>query len=560
LNYKALFSDVEKFIESILWIKTKKRALQRFKLNSAQKKIVDAVVQMRKENIPVRIIILKARQQGISTVSEALLYHDTITHRNTNSLIIADKREKADYLFNITKLFYDMSPKELRPMFRCRSKQEMSFENPEIRKSVDEPGLRSNIRIDTAQDSEAGRAMTLQNVHCSEVAFWGNKTEELIGSILQSVPFITESMVLLESTGNMSGGYFYDEWQRAKKNKSAFRPIFLAWHDFEEYTLPLLANEVSNFPLTEEEEEIKEQYGLKLCQIKWRREKMKEFKNPNLFAREYPSNEEEAFLAGGSPVYDIKAINWYKKKAQPPGLEGELISLYDNSSGGRAISFEEKKDGHLKIWVAPADGEEYIIGADTAEGTEGKDSSCAQVLRKVDLKQVAEWHGTRDPDIFAKDLEYLARYYNDALICLEINNHGLSTANVLKENYWNIYYRQIFDELTNEWKEKIGWFTSSTTKPLMVDDLGKYIRERSIGLSSIDLLNELCVYIYDASGKTQAQWGEHDDRVTAIQLAIQAYQTNPIGKMKIVVDKEEEYEHGGILPISTTKRETWYNL
>lgn len=560
MNYKEIIRDTQQFIEQILWIKTKRRQLIRLKPNSAQQKVLNAVDKLKELGKPIRIIILKARQQGISTIAEALLYHDTITHPNTNSLIIADKREKADYLFNIAKLFYDKSPRVLRPMFRCRSKQEMTFENPEIKKSVDDPGLRSNIRIDTAQDAEAGRAMTLQNVHCSEIAFWGNKAEQLVGSILQSVPFIADSMVILESTGNMTGGYFYEEWLRAKRDESAFVPIFLAWHDFEEYSLPLIGTEYSHFPVTEEEEMLREEYHLTDQQIKWRREKMKEFKNPDLFAREYPSNEEEAFLAGGSPVYDTKALQWYKRNAIEPILVGNLHSEYDEDSGGRVINFVKKREGYLSIWQEPLPGEEYVIGADTAEGIEGNDASCAQVLKKSNLKQVAEWHGIRDPDMFARDLEYLGIYYNNAKICVEVNNHGLTTMNSLKENYWNIYYRQVFDELTNEWKEKIGWFTSSTIKPLMVDDLGKKIRERSIGLISSPLINELFTYVYDVTGKTQSEYGKYDDRVTAMQLAAQVLQAEPLGKYQLGLDKEEAYEHGVLTPTVTNQRTDWYNI
>jgi hypothetical protein len=358
----------------------------------------------------------------------------------------------------------------------------------------------------------------------------------------------------------MTGGYFYDEWQRAKRDESAFVPIFLAWHDFEEYKLPLTEKEWRYFPITEEEEELQELYGLTKPQIKWRREKVKEFKNPDLFAREYPSNEEEAFLAGGSPVYDIRALKWFLKNSKEPLARGEMASTFDEVSGGRRIEFIKRPEGRLSIWEYPIPDEEYVMGADTAEGIEGKDASCAQVLRKRDLKQVAEWHGTRDPDMFAKDLEYLGRYYGECMICVEVNNHGLTTLNTLKENYHNIYYRQVHDELTNDWKEKIGWFTSSTTRPLMVDDLGRVIRERGIGVISKGLIQELMTYIYDTGGKADHKWGCNDDRVTAMQLAIQVYQTDPPGKSPITLDREEEYEHGALIPIKITERTNWYNL
>ena len=561
MDVKKLINNSQQFIEELMWIKTKQRKLVRLKLNSAQQRLITIVSQMRSEHRPVRIIVLKARQQGISTIVEALLYHDTITHPNTNSLIIADKREKADYLFSISKLFYDMSPEQFRPMFRCRSKQEITFENPIMKESANNPGLRSMIRIDTAQDIEAGRAMTLQNVHGSEVAFWGRRAEELVGSILQSVPFITDSMVFLESTGNMTGGYFYDEWLRAKKGESAFVPLFLAWHDFEEYKLPLTYEEKGYFPLSEEEDEIKKRFHLTNGQVKWRREKLKEFKSPDLFAREYPSDEIEAFLSGGSPVYDLKALRWYKKNhCKDPLAVGNLSSIID-SRGGRKVVFSPHASGYLNIWEHPKKDEEYVVGADTAEGIQGGDFCCAQVLKKSNLEQVAEWVGLKDPDLFSRDVEYLGTYYNSALIGVEVNNHGLTTLNVLKQNYWNIYYRQVFDELGNKWVTKIGWHTNSTTRPLMVDDLGMYIRERRIFIHSKELLEELITFIYSPTGKTGAQYGTHDDRVTALQVALQVLQSTPKMKMEIKVDNDELIEYGELMnPLTVNKKVSWYNL
>jgi hypothetical protein len=59
----------------------------------------------------------------------------------------------------------------------------------------------------------------------------------VVSSAIQAVPLAAKTFAFLESTANGVGGFFYDEWQFAKKGESAFKPLFFAWHEHSEYEL-----------------------------------------------------------------------------------------------------------------------------------------------------------------------------------------------------------------------------------------------------------------------------------------------------------------------------------
>ena len=118
----------------------------------------------------------------------------------------------------------------------------------------------------------------------------------------------------------------------------------------------------------------------------------------------------------------------------------------------------------------------------------------------------------------------LAKMYNDAYIAPEGNNHGLTTIrSILNEEYWNIFNTKIYDKVNDEITKKIGWYTTRKTKPLAIDKLSEYIRERYFGMWDFDIIEELYSYVIDDKGGTNAQEGKHDDCVMALAIALQAF-------------------------------------
>ena len=528
---KALDESKEKtprkYVEENLFIKDKSSQIVPLKLNVPQEKLYEIVEKQKAAGKPVRVIILKARQQGASTLSEALIFEDSYNNTNRNSLIIAHDLDSASKLFGISKLFYDMLPGQKKPLDHSNRK-ELIFSPPH----------RSSTLVETANNLKAGRASTLQNIHCSEFAFWPDAKTLMLG-LKQCIADLPNTMIIIESTANGIGDHFYSEYMRAKNGESEYAAVFIAWWELPEYSRPFdsdkgksqfefeinktIINIDTNKPEKSEELLLKEKYSLSLEQLNWRRWTIQNKcdGDSELFCQEYPSDDTEAFLVSGRPVFDRKATTQYALNTKKPIAVGNL-ELRD-----REVSFNSNEKGYLKVWEKPKTGKSYVIGADVAEGLEKGDYSSAQVLERQSLEQVAEWHGHLDADLFGAELNKLGHYYNKCLVGCEVNNHGLTSLTTLKNLlYPRIYYRKTYDQKIQKEINKIGWKTDLRTKPLMIDDLGKSIRENLLILNGKEVIDELTTYVRDADGKTCAQNGAFDDRLIALAIAIQVRNSN----------------------------------
>jgi hypothetical protein len=190
------------------------------------------------------------------------------------------------------------------------------------------------------------------------------------------------------------------------------------------------------------------------------------------------------------------------------------------------LEFRESHKSPLSIWKYPEPGKRYIIGADVAMGFMKGDFSCGEVLSQ-DFEQVAEWHGHIEPEVFAEELRKLGIYYNEAIIGVEANNHGLTVLTELKRLlYSRIYYRYEIDKKDNKRTRQMGWLTNSKSKPLMIDNFAKVLREGDVIINGADLLLECQTYIDD--GEMHASEGNFDDRVIAFSIALMIYKQMPI--------------------------------
>lgn len=524
--------DFPFYARQCLKIRTKTGTLEPFVLNPAQQKLNAKIEELRAAGKPVRIIILKPRQMGFSTYTEGRLFYQTVNNHLTHSLIVAHKEDASTNLFNMSKLFYEELPPHIQPMKKASNAKELIFENPDTNaaRKRRNPGLRSKIKIDTAKNLGAGRSDTIHNLHASEVAFWDNAETVMLG-LMQAVPNTPGTMVILESTANGVGGYFYDMWQKAKAGENEFTPMFFAWHEHPEYRMQVPAG----FRLDNEEKALKSLYGLDDEQIAWRRWCIANNcgGDKELFKQEYPSNDMEAFLTSGRPVFNTEVLQAMLVECQPPKWVGNVIE-----EKGR-VKFVEHPKGYLSIWQKPIDGREYIISADVAEGLAHGDYSVADVLDRKTLEQVAQWHGHIDPDLFGDEIEKLARLYNRAFVVCEVNNHGLTTVTTLKKKYRRLYRRRTVDKITNKPREEYGWQTNNKTKRLAIDKLTEVIRERTIKINCKQTVEECLTYVRDDKGGMNAQEGCYDDRVMALAIGVYVNQEVPFTEN---IDDEFEYE------------------
>ena len=531
------------FMENFLKIRNKQSQLVPFKLNNAQKRFNEVIENNKKAGKPGRYIILKARQLGMSTFTEGYIYHDTSTREYVNSLIIAHEEKATLNLFSMSKLYYESSPLAIRPMKKYSNGKELVFENPtndDVEK-LNNPGLRSKITVATAGTSDTARSGTYHNVHVSEIAFFPN-AQNTMTAILQCVPDDVNTFVCLESTANGVGGYFYDMWYAACRGENDFTPIFFPWFTDPTYSVDfeteeereafiedvnLVTYDESGKPIRTEEYYLIEQFGVTYEQLNWRKKTIanKCGGDINVFHQEYPATPEEAFISSGRARFDKNSLKEYELSCSEPILVGDL-----RYSSGVLMPYTDP-NGCLKIWKKPVKDKIYYLGADVAEGLVTGDYSVVIVLDD-NLDVCAKWRGHIDPDLFGEVIIKIARFYNDCIVAPEGNNHGLTTIKTIRDNeYWNFYHTKIYDKISDTYTKKLGWYTTRKSKPLAIDKLAEYIREKYLGIWDFDIVDELYSYVVDDKGSTNAQEGCHDDCVMALAICLQAF----------LDDKGEEY-------------------
>lgn len=506
-------ADYDRYRRNNLKILTKDGRLVPFELNQEQEVIVGEVMKCLIELRPIRLIILKDRQIGVSTVVESLIYWWTATHKNIQSKIVAHDTATSLKLYNMFRRYYENSNPLFQPKAKYNTRDGMNFDTD------DGVGLKSQIDLSSAENTSSGRGDTIHWLHGSEVAVWRNG-EELVSGLMQAVPLLPNTAVFLESTANGVGDFFHRTWQAAKRKEGAFTPLFFPWSMHQEYRIP--ARDFK--PDKEEKELIKD--GIDYEQLMWRREKKREFvSNPDKFYQEYPLTDTEAFLSSGNPRFDVKKLIQMEEKC----YEGTSVELFEKTE------FVPKPlpNAPLKIWVQPQDGREYVIGADVAEGI-GGDYSTASVVDKESHVTVARWRGDIQPTDFGEVLEQIGRYYNHALIGVEVNNHGLTTIQRLVDMGYDALYRKErgIDERYQEYTSKLGWKTDIKSKPLMIDGLAEAIAKGQIIDYDRIFINECMTYVTDERGKTSAQEGCYDDTVMATAIAYQLFEWSDITAQK----------------------------
>lgn len=565
---KVIASDFYIYCERNLMIQDKvSGAIVPFELNWAQKLLVERVMDDIANGRPVRYIILKARQMGLSTVIEALGFWWTTTHKNIKTVIIAHEVKASENLYEMFKRYFDNCHPTFQPRRKYNTKKELVFDvedsmkeqinhhvqgcsSPETCGELHRsPGLASQIQTLVAKEGK-GRSATIHFFHGSEVAFWEAKAD-VVSSAIQAIPLAPYTFAFLESTANGVGGFFYDEWQFAKKGESAFKPLFFAWHEHSEYEIPGRVDaydeeELELLEIFKEKGYDRESWDRKIL---WRREKKKEFRSdPKKFYQEYPKDDMEAFLSSGRPVFDIGQLVRMEQRAikaakTSPCMFGEVVNNPDDTSDIKYIFqevpvvFQDQDPTPLKIWDLPEKGEKYCIGVDVSEGILNVESSEKQndysvidVTRQSDLKTVARWRGHIDPDLLGAIVFKLGVFYNNALVAVEVNNHGLTTVQHLRNKFYrNLYMRKTSEE--QQFQERtslMGWQTTRKTKPIIINNLVQAIRENDILDLDIVFIRECMTYVRDDQGHTNAQEGMYDDTVIAKAISLQMTDFNAI--------------------------------
>ena len=508
----------KEYCESLLVIRNKKQELVPLRFNEAQSNLYAVIRQQAALGKPIRIIILKGRQEGISTVTEALMFQDTVTRPNVKTLIVAHDSGATGNLFKMNKLFYDCLPRRMQPMRKNSNAKELVFENPtrEPKEKAKRPGLRSSIRCQTAGSGSVGRSDTLTNVHISEYAFWPKDKKDLLLGIMQTVPNDPSTMVVIESTAN---GYdhFKELWDGAENGTNEWIPVFLPWYLEKGYRMAV----PPGTEWTEEEQQLQRDFGLDEEQLQWRRWCIRANCGGSVeeFRQEYPNTPAEAFLLSGTPFFDNQALAVQQMHVPEPITTGWFTydTVEEQGEKPRNWRFTPAADGAVRIWKEPEKGVPYVLGGDTAG--DGSDCFTAHVLDNRTGEQVAELQQRQSEILYARQVYCLGRYYNTALAAIEVNFSTYPERKLEEWNYPKLYQRERFDTYANTTVKSFGWQTTKSTRNQMLAELHTVMEESPEVIRSRWTLGEMIVFVYDKNRKPQAAEGQHDDLVIAAAIA-----------------------------------------
>ena len=517
------------YIENCLKIKTKSGTVVPFRLNDAQRKLYAVAKRQQDAGKPVRLIILKARQLGFSTLTEGLIFHACATRRNVNALIVAHREDATANLFRMSKLFYDELPAPVKPMLRASNAQELVFENPSKLRSEREarPGLRSRIRCATAGGRGIGRSDTLQCVHLSEYAFWPDGADgkaSTLAGILQAVPSLPGTMVVIESTAN---GFedFKERWDAAVAGENDFEPVFFAWFENPDYSMPV----VPGTEWTPEERDLKAAYRLTDGQLQWRRWCIANNCGGSLdmFRQEYPASPGEAFLHSGTGVFDNEQIVLRLERLPGPAGRGEFTNG----------EWTESETGAITLYEMPEEGVPYVLGGDTAG--EGSDYFTAIVIDNVTGRIVAKLRQKYSEPEYVRQICALGRFYNDALVAIETNFSTYPVMKLQEMEYPNQYSREREDTYTRQMRKSYGFRTDRQSRPRAIANLVEVFSSHPEWFTDRELLEEMLTFCYNEDHRPEALAGKHDDLVmgAAITYAVRHQQ-----RMTVLTETEKPRE------------------
>lgn len=432
--------------------------------------------------------ILKPRKRGFSALIDAEFLSACILEPNTNAVVVAHREEDTKVLFRRVHWMLKNLPFDV-PVAEAGAGH-LRFKQTE-----------SNFRVITAGAVEPGRGSDITHLHLSERAFYQN--EGFLAAVEGAC--VKNARRVIETTANGAGTPFHKHWLRSKRGDTAYKTHFFPWWQAKDYEMAV----DKPLELDEAESALREAYGLSDRKLAWRRQKIREMTNPDLFDQEYPHSDEAAFLVSGRMVFDWLAIQRQTAGAAPVKWRGRLRNV------GKQIHLEPSQDGPLKVYATPKESSRYIVSADVAEGLTDAAWSVADVFDTSTWEQVAQWRGHVTPTEFADVLGDLGAFYNWAQLIPEVNNHGLATcARLADQGYPALYTRENKAEGVR-W----GWLTTPKTKIMAINAAAHALKNHDIKINSVDTLDELKSFVYlENREQMGAQAGAFSDTVMSMAI------------------------------------------
>ncbi|MFA5217124.1 hypothetical protein [Sulfuricurvum sp.] len=553
---------IERFVAVIqrLRIVNKKGKKQEIKLNTGQRKMLQAAWDQATLDRPIAVMLLKARQFGGSTFIALLFYLFQRAMPGRLQFIIAHKTQFSKKIHQKLKVAYENDP----------NKSEMKILKSSIEDKED-----GEINVESGYDDDLLKSTTTHGLHASEIELWRDPEGAFL-AMLQAVPEEPLSMLWIETTAKGQGTYFHKRY--TSDIRDGISRIFVGWHEIEEYTMPFVYDKIAGAldditrddfikELKDEEHTLMRAYNLTLEQMHWRRYIINKKCNGSdtQFKQEYPINEREAFLGKGHNVFDgviqeelnnnHNLLMEKLKEFKRPWI-GEITIVNQLDNGSYEHRMRRNSDGRFTMFEMPQKGHSYVIGVDVSEGIEiegvdddekySRDNHAITVIdvgaifarswhlpvllgcqdRVLSPYQVASWYGKCEPTDLAYIIHVIAEMYFKAFTAIEANNHGIS---VIKKLHKDLKYpssrmmnSQTFNVTRTRGTNKLGWMTTSKTRGPLIDNFCEAVNLGYCSFYSKEFIKEVSTFI-DIKGKFQAARGCRDDALMSAAIAVQAY-------------------------------------
>jgi hypothetical protein len=361
----TLRDDFPTYARRCLKIRPKAGPVEPLRLNAAQMYLHSRAEDQLKRTGKVRLVVLKGRQQGISTYIQGRLYWRA-THRNGwQVFILTHEQQATDNLFAMTERFHHLNNQLVKPVTGASNAKHLKFSE-----------LDSGYMVATAGSKGVGRSATVQGFHGSEVAFWPNAAEHSSG-VLQAIPDLDDTEAFLESTANEEGDEFHLQWAMAVSGRGQYEAVFIPWFWDVGYT-----RDTERLSLSEEDQTYKAVNGLTDGQMAWRANKIAEFKgDESRFQREYPANPDEAFQGASEQSFINPTLVQIARKASGVPFGPKLLGV-DVARFGDDMTVFARRQGRVvtKVIEHPKRDTMQVVGLVKIELDSGIDYAFIDVI------------------------------------------------------------------------------------------------------------------------------------------------------------------------------------
>lgn len=542
-----------------------------FVLNRGQRKYFKILYDLWIAGTPIRIILLKARQWGGSTLTQIFMMWIQMVHRKRwNSVICAHVEQTAREIQGM----YTRALANYPAIYDDDATGEITF-TPYMGsvKTRTVSSRECTITIGSAERPESLRGQDISMAHFSEVSSFpatDNKTpEDVVQSIASGIASARDTIIVYESTAKGVGNFMHREWVRAKKGGSAFVPVFVAWYEIDYYEEPI--EDYATFIESMSEWEMQTfAAGATLEALAWYRKKRKEYAEDWRMMSEYPSNDIEAFQSTGQPYFNMQDVERLRRSCMPPAFTGDVTG--DDNYGKKALNgirFKADSNGKFKVWELPDDinmrNHRYVVVVDVNRGTSTKaDNGIICVFDRYWMKDggvpevVAEWAGHIDMRYFIWKAVQIAKLYNDALLVVESNtpdsiaHSGFEMESIFDEIadvYPNLYSDTPPDKIIEGVPLRYGFRTTRASK-LRVCSFHQVVISKDMYIErNMEAVDEHQVFEYKDNGALGAKEGCHDDRL--ITRAIGVWVCYDINPPALADDKRFAYRSKTVVNEST---------